>query len=73
MIEPVFGPGDEGPEIVWLQTRLHSPLSGVFDDELASRVRGFQLAAGIRVTGVVDQDTVDELGMEPWTLTRRRV
>lgn len=66
LTHPVIGRGDEGPAVDFIQRKLFAPLTGVYDEETESRVRGFQLSRGCRVTGHVDQDTADELELDPW-------
>lgn len=61
-----LGPGDEGPVIVEVQKRLGVfPSSGVFDDRLLARVRGWQLSSGEPVDGLIYQSTLQGLGVDP--------
>lgn len=54
--------GDTGPELVALQTKLHVPQSGTFDDPTYYTVRGFQFAKGLTVDGIVGPQTWKALG-----------
>lgn len=57
--------GDEGRDVAFVQRRLHVyPADGVFRDDLATRVRGVQLALGRDVTGDIDNDLFAILGWE---------
>jgi len=55
--------GCVGADVELVQRKLRSTsLSGVFDAETASRVRGIQFADKLPVTGVVDSTTADAIG-----------
>jgi hypothetical protein len=45
-----------------VQRKLAAPLTGVFDDDTAARVRGVQKMARKKQTGVVDADTAEAIG-----------
>lgn len=59
MIEfPLFTVGDAGPEVENIQRRLLCPdIDGIYTEELAVRVRGFQLVHHLPLTGEVDEMT----------------
>ena len=55
--------GCVGADVELVQRKLRaSSLSGVFDAETASRVRGIQFADKLPVTGVVDSTTANAIG-----------
>lgn len=60
-------PGDRGPEVLDLQTRLAAtgrdpgPRDGIYGPKTEAAVRSHQQAAGLTVTGVVDRATWDDL------------
>ena len=55
--------GCVGADVELVQRKLHvTSLSGVFDAETASRVRGIQFADKLPVTGVVDSTTANAIG-----------
>ena len=61
-MKPLFRVGDEDPLIAEAQRRLLCPVEdGVFSDDLAARVRGFQWVHGLAVHGHLDQQTIDQL------------
>ena len=67
----VAQPGDTGPDVDWLKTRLAlrsqrslPPGPAEFDDVLLADVRSAQQAAGLRVDGVPGPATLRELGAE---------
>jgi hypothetical protein len=59
-VRPVYRVGDgPHPDIVAVQRRLMSPVvDGVYSEELAVRVRGFQLAHHLQLTGDLDETTL---------------
>ncbi len=59
-MRPVFRVGDgPDPAIEQVQHRLLAPVvDGVFSEELATRVRGFQLARHLPLTGDLDEITL---------------
>lgn len=55
---PLFTVGDKAPEVAAMQRRLlHPVVDGVYTDQFAARVRGFQFVWGLPVTGDVDEKT----------------
>lgn len=54
--------GDTGDDVLIVQRRLVAPLTGVFDDDTAARVRGVQKMARKKQTGVVDAATAEAIG-----------
>ncbi|GAB3558253.1 N-acetyl-anhydromuramyl-L-alanine amidase AmpD [Actinopolyspora lacussalsi] len=53
--------GDSGPAVRAVQQRLGTTVDGIFGPVTESAVRNFQQARGLRVDGVVDARTWDEL------------
>lgn len=59
---PLFKLGDSDPEIAWVQRRLLSPVAdGYFTAELEARIRGFQWANQLPMTGELDEDTYNRM------------
>jgi hypothetical protein len=57
--------GDSGSRVLDLQLRLLTTnRSAYFDEQLETRLKGWQQAHGLRPTGFVDNETARELG---WT------
>lgn len=54
--------GDEGDDVKIVQRKVDAPITGVFDDETAARIRGVQRRMGKSQTGVVDSATASKLG-----------
>lgn len=54
--------GDAGDDVLIVQRRLSAPMTGVFDDDTAARVRGVQRMARRKQTGVVDAETAEAIG-----------
>jgi len=57
-----IGYGDEGDDVKIVQRKVDAPVTGVFDDETAARVRGVQKKMAKKQTGVVDASTAEKLG-----------
>ena len=63
----VMEPGAKGPQVRELQVRLHQlawlpeTTTGVYDDETAAAVKGFQAKRGLDRTGVLDRRTWQRL------------
>lgn len=53
---------DSGPDVVVVQRKLGTQSTGHMNAESVARVRGFQRANGLPVTGVIDLDTAKALG-----------
>jgi hypothetical protein len=64
---PLLGSGDHGTDVRAVQARLRQidwyfgDVTGSFDGQTVTAVRGFQAKRGIPVTGDVDQRTLDRL------------
>lgn len=55
--------GMVGDDVLLVQRKLRaSNITGIFDAETASRVRGLQFADKLPVTGMVDTNTADAIG-----------
>jgi hypothetical protein len=55
--------GDYDPRIRGLQEALFCrSTSGILDEDTQARLRGWQLVHGLEATGVIDEDTAEELG-----------
>lgn len=54
--------GDSGPDVEVVQRRLGATVTGLFDAETVSYVRGLQRLKGLPVTGEVDERTADAIG-----------
>lgn len=54
--------GDEGEDVKIVQRKVDAPVTGVFDDATAARVRGVQKKMAKKQTGVVDAETAEKLG-----------
>lgn len=54
-------PGAIGEDVALVQRLLGVYESGVFDEVLEARVRGFQLTYGLELTGTVDRETTAKL------------
>lgn len=54
--------GDSGPDVEVVQRRLGAAVTGLFDAETVSYVRGLQRMKGLPVTGEVDERTADVIG-----------
>ncbi len=55
-------PGDSGPDVAAIQRKLGVQVTGVYDDDTQSYVRGVQLAGKKKATGIVDSDTAKDIG-----------
>lgn len=53
--------GDNGNDVCHLQRFLFATVTGVYDEPTAQRVRGWQQARGLAVTGNVDKGTLVSL------------
>ncbi|NET35465.1 MAG: hypothetical protein F6K19_26150 [Cyanothece sp. SIO1E1] len=68
-VRPLF-PGDRGPEVENLQTRLREegfdpgPIDGAFGDQTSLAVQAFQFDQGLSATGFADAETLRALGLE---------
>ncbi len=61
-----LGLADEGDDVLIVQRKIDAPLTGVFDDDTAARVRGVQKKMGRKKqSGVVDAETAKTLGDKP--------
>lgn len=58
----VLAPGDAGPDVSAMQSRLGVWATGEFDDLTESYVRGVQKAFSLPVTGEVDASTAHAIG-----------
>ena len=57
--------GDSGEDVSWAQQVLGiAPATGQFDRSTEARLKGFQWAIGIKVTGMLDPKTVEELRIQ---------
>lgn len=54
--------GMTGADVELVQRKLRSPVTGTYNAETASRVRGVQWADKLPVTGMVDSVTADRIG-----------
>lgn len=54
--------GDEGDDVLIVQRKVDAPLTAVYDEPTAARVRGVQKKLGLKQTGTVDADVADILG-----------
>ena len=54
--------GMVGEDVRLVQRKLRSNVSGVYDADTASRVRGLQFADKLPVSGMVDSATADAIG-----------
>lgn len=58
--------GDEGPDVLIVQRKVDAPMTGVFDDDTAARIRGVEKRMGRKEqTGVVDAGVAEVLGEKP--------
>jgi peptidoglycan hydrolase-like protein with peptidoglycan-binding domain len=64
---PLFRSGDQGHDVRAIQARLRQiawyfgDVTGTYDDQTVTAVKGFQAKRAIPVTGAVDQRTLDRL------------
>lgn len=59
-----LGPGDCSPIIEACKRLLGVfPADGFFSEELAQRIRGVQLMAGVERHGLIDEDLLNRLGI----------
>jgi hypothetical protein len=57
--------GDAGDDVKIVQRKLSAPITGVYDEPTAARVRGVQKKMSIEQTGEVDEATAEALGEKP--------
>lgn len=57
----ILAKAHEGVDVLELQRRLYAPMTGIYDAATEQRVRGFQKAAGLPETGVLDIQTAQEI------------
>ena len=54
--------GDEGDDVLIVQRKVDAPLTAVYDEPTAARVRGLQKKLGLKQTGTVDGALAGALG-----------
>lgn len=57
--------GETGARVRWVQQRLGMPQTGVYDAAMASRVRAFQSAKGIRADAIIGPVTFNRIAWLP--------
>ena len=54
--------GDEGDDVLIVQRKLGIPMTGVYDQNTQTRVRGFQKKHGLEETGTMTKKTARKVG-----------
>lgn len=60
-----LGPGDTDPLVAHLKRRAHLPVDERYTPDLLPHVRGMQHRIGLEPTGLIDEELLSHLGLEP--------
>lgn len=58
--------GNTSDAVDVVQTKLRAVRTGIYDEQTIVRVRGYQRLFGLKVTGIVDEQTASMIGEAHW-------